>query len=157
MPSPNYNDRPDGAVVKSVIIHYTGMKTAEDALNRLCDPESKVSAHYTIDEDGTLYKHVDPDYRAWHAGVSKWGNLENFNDFSIGIELVNPGHEFGYRAFPQVQIDCLVALLKDLYARYPIDQNLVLGHSDIAPGRKRDPGSLFPWTRLVQENLAIRI
>lgn len=156
MPSPNFNDRPEGAEICSLIIHYTGMKTAEDALRRLCDPASQVSAHYTIDEDGTVYKHVDPLKRAWHAGVSRLGALENFNNFSIGIELVNPGHEFGYRSFPDVQIEKLVTLIKDLYQRFPIKPELVLGHSDVAPGRKIDPGELFPWQRLIDEGLAIR-
>ncbi len=156
MPSSNYNDRPDGVIINSIIIHYTGMRTAQDALNRLCDVQAEVSAHYTIDEDGTVYNHVSPDKRAWHAGVSQWNELKNFNDFSVGIELVNPGHEFGYRPFPNVQMDALIFLMKDLHAQYPIDKKLVLGHSDIAPDRKQDPGELFPWDRLVNENLAIR-
>ena len=155
-PSLNYNDRPQGIEINSIIIHYTGMKTAEDALDRLCDPTSEVSAHYTIDEDGTIYRHVDTDKRAWHAGISRWGALSNFNDFSIGIELVNPGHEFGYRPFPDRQIDALILLIKDVYDRYPIKPELVLGHSDIAPNRTQDPGELFPWDRLVAENLAKR-
>ncbi len=155
-PSPNYNERPQGTVINSIIIHYTGMQACEDALNRLCDPESKVSAHYTIDLDGTIYKHIDPSIRAWHAGVSEWGDLSNFNDFSIGIELVNRGHAHGYHAFPAAQIDALIDLMKSLYNDYPIDPKLVLGHSDIAPDRKQDPGELFPWNRLIAENLAIR-
>ena len=156
MPSPNFNDRPHGAVINSIVIHYTGMKTCEDAINRLCDPQSKVSAHYTIDMDGTIYHHVDPQKRAWHAGVSQWGELSNFNDFSIGIELVNKGHEFGYHPFPDEQIDALLTLMKDLFQQFPIDPKLVLGHSDIAPDRKQDPGELFPWGRLMRENLAFR-
>jgi N-acetylmuramoyl-L-alanine amidase len=156
MPSPNFNDRPDGTIIDSVIIHYTGMKTAKEALERLCDPQSQVSAHYTIDEDGTVYNHVDPAKRAWHAGVSEWGERENFNDFSVGIELVNPGHEHGYRAFPNIQIYVLVYMIKELYKQFPIKPELVLGHSDIAPTRKQDPGELFPWDRLVLEGLAIR-
>lgn len=156
LPSPNFNDRPDGMEITSIIIHYTGMKDAESALERLCDPQSQVSAHFTIDEDGTIYNHVHPKKRAWHAGVSQWGELSNFNDFSIGIELVNPGHEHGYRSFPTVQIDALIELIKTIYTDYPINPELVLGHSDIAPTRKQDPGELFPWERLIQENLAIR-
>ena len=138
MPSPNYNDRPAGMAITSLIIHY------------------QVSAHYTIHEEGTVYQHVETRYRAWHAGLSKWKDLENFNDFSIGIELVNPGYEHGYRDFPNVQIESLLKLIRDLYSIYPIRPDLVLGHSDIAPDRKRDPGHLFPWQRLIQENLAIR-
>ncbi len=155
-PSLNFNDRPVGVKIDSIIIHYTGMKTAEDALDRLCDPTSEVSAHFTIDEDGTIYRHVDPDKRAWHAGVSQWRDREGFNDFSIGIELVNPGHEFGYRPFPEGQIEALIILMKSLYQNYPINPELVLGHSDIAPDRKQDPGELFPWDQLVAENLAKR-
>lgn len=155
--SPNFNARPQNAQIISVIIHYTGMKTAEEALERLCDPDAEVSAHYMIDEDGTTTLLVDPVNRAWHAGVSSWGDLKNFNDFSIGIELVNPGHEHGYRDFPDVQIDALVSLLHDLFRQFPtIRPELVLGHEDIAPDRKQDPGELFPWHRLVKEKLAIR-
>lgn len=154
MLSPNFNERPDGVIINSIIIHYTGMKTAQDALDRLCDPKSKVSAHYTIDDDGTVYNHVDPLKRAWHAGVSQRDDLNNFNDFSIGIELVNPGHEHGYRDFPNIQIDALILLIQNLVSEYPIDLDLVLGHSDIAPIRKQDPGELFPWDRLITKNLA---
>ena len=156
MPSPNFNLRPANAKIRSVIIHYTGMETASAALDRLCDPASQVSAHYTIDEDGTIYNHVDPVNRAWHAGVSAWKDLENFNDFSIGIELVNPGYDFGYKEFPESKIESLVSLMKDLIDKFDIDPALVLGHSDIAPDRKQDPGHLFPWERLIKENLAIR-
>ena len=156
MPSPNFNDRPDGIEINSIIIHYTGMKTAQDALDRLCDPASEVSAHYTIDMDGIIYNHVDPHMRAWHAGKSKWNNLNNFNDFSIGIELTNKGHEFGYHPFPDEQIDALIELMKGLYKEFSINPKLVLGHSDIAPDRKQDPGKYFPWDRLIEEKLAVR-
>ncbi len=156
MPSPNFNDRPKGMDITSIIIHYTGMKTCTDALNRLCDAASQVSAHYQIDLDGTIYNLVDPTNRAWHAGVSSWGGHSNFNDFSIGIELVNKGHEFGYHPFPDTQIDALIGLMHALFKQFPIDPRLVLGHSDIAPDRKQDPGELFPWNRLIAENLAIR-
>jgi N-acetylmuramoyl-L-alanine amidase len=155
LPSPNFNDRPHGMTIESIVIHYTGMKTAQDALERLCHANSQVSAHYTIDMDGTIYNHVHPDKRAWHAGVSAYHGRENFNDFSIGIELVNMGHEHGYHAFPDVQIEALITLMQDLFATYPIKKEMVLGHSDIAPTRKQDPGELFPWDRLVQENLAL--
>lgn len=156
MPSPNYNDRPEGMQIRSIIIHYTNMVSAEAALEWLTSEASRVSSHYVIDEDGTLYRLVQDDKRAWHAGLSKWGELENFNDFSIGIELVNPGHDHGYRPFPEAQIKALVILMRGLFERHPIDPTLVLGHSDIAPERKQDPGHLFPWDRLVQEKLAIR-
>src|SRR5215475_3681742 len=106
LPSPNHDSR-DGAAVSMLVLHYTGMATAEAALSRLCDPAAKVSAHYTIDEDGTVYAHVPEDRRAWHAGRSFWGGSRDVNTHSIGIELVNPGHEFGYRAFPPAQIAAL--------------------------------------------------
>lgn len=156
MPSPNFNDRPDGAEIRSIIIHYTNMISGQAALDWLCSAESQVSSHYVIYEDGAVYQLVADNKRAWHAGQSQWGDLENFNNFSIGIELVNPGHDHGYTPFPNDQIDALVQLMKDLYKRHPIDPSLVLGHSDIAPDRKQDPGHLFPWDRLVAEKLAIR-
>jgi len=155
-PSPNFNDRPKDAKIESIIIHYTGMKTCKEAVERLCNPQAEVSAHYTIDLDGTVYSHVPPNKRAWHAGVSAWNGRENFNDFSIGIELVNKGHEFGYHAFPDMQIESLIHLMKMLYMHFPLKHELVLRHQDIAPDRKQDPGELFPWDRLVAENLAIR-
>ena len=154
--SPNFNDRLDGVVIDSVIIHYTGMKSCQDALDRLCDPAAKASAHYQIDEDGTLYQLVPPQKRAWHAGVSEFGGRTNFNDFSIGIELVNPGHEHGYRPFPDVQIDALMDLMRGLFSQFPINPKWVLGHEDIAPTRKQDPGELFPWKRLETAGFAIR-
>lgn len=131
-----------------VVLHYTGMPTAAAALERLADPEAKVSAHYMIDEDGTIYRLVPEDKRAWHAGVAFWRGIRDVNARSIGIELVNPGHEFGYREFPAVQIDALIALLKDVATRYDVMPGNYVGHSDIAPLRKEDPGELFPWRRL---------
>lgn len=154
-PSPNFNDRREGAPIDLLVLHYTGMQTAESALERLCDPAAKVSAHYTIDEDGTVYRHVAEAKRAWHAGVSYWAGAREVNDRSIGIELVNPGHEFGYRAFPEAQIAVLVALARGIVARHPIPKARVLGHSDVAPKRKTDPGELFPWARLAAEGLGI--
>ena len=131
-----------------LVIHYTGMITADAALERLCDPSAQVSAHYLIDEDGTLYRLVDEASRAWHAGVAYWAGATNINDRSIGIELVNPGHEFGYRAFPEPQMQSLESLARQIVARHPIAPDRVLGHSDIAPDRKSDPGELFDWQRL---------
>jgi N-acetylmuramoyl-L-alanine amidase len=156
-PSPNFNARPAGAPVDFLILHYTGMPTAEGALARLCDPAAKVSAHYTIDEDGTVYRHVPEEKRAWHAGVSCWAGLRGLNDRSIGIELVNPGHEFGYRAFPEAQIAALIELARGILQRHRIPPARVLGHSDIAPERKMDPGELFPWPRLAAEGIGIWI
>ena len=147
-PSPNFNERPAGVLIDILVLHYTGMPTAEGALERLCDPAAKVSAHYTIDEDGTVYRHVAEEKRAWHAGVSFWAGVRDINDRSIGIELVNPGHEFGYRPFPAAQIDALIPLCRGILARHAIPPRHVLGHADVAPARKEDPGELFPWQAL---------
>jgi N-acetylmuramoyl-L-alanine amidase len=117
-PSPNFNERPAGVLIDILVLHYTGMPTAEGALERLCDPAAKVSAHYTIDEDGTVYRHVAEEKRAWHAGVSFWAGVRDINDRSIGIELVNPGHDFGYRAFPEAQIAALIELGRGIEKRH---------------------------------------
>lgn len=151
--SSNFNDRL--LPIDMILIHYTGMKSAKEALERLCLPESQVSAHYVIGEDGKIYALVDEDKRAWHAGVSCWKNERDTNSRSIGIELVNPGHEFGYRPFPETQINATVELVKDIVARRNIKPSLILGHSDVAPARKTDPGELFPWSLLAKENLGI--
>lgn len=152
-PSPNHEPRPEGIAIDTLILHYTGMKTAQEALDRLCAPQAKVSAHYVIDEDGATYALVPEDRRAWHAGEACWQGARNLNDRSIGIELVNPGHEFGYRPFPEVQMAALEALAKAVLARHPIPSERVLGHSDIAPGRKQDPGERFDWARLARAGI----
>jgi N-acetylmuramoyl-L-alanine amidase len=131
------------------------MRSAEDALRRLRDPEAKVSAHYLIDEDGSVVAMVPEADRAWHAGVSSWRGRRALNDVSIGIELVNPGHEWGYRAFPEPQMAALVALARDLLRRWPIPPARVVGHSDVAPTRKQDPGELLDWQRLAREGIGI--
>ncbi|MCJ9429492.1 N-acetylmuramoyl-L-alanine amidase [Kordiimonas marina] len=154
-PSPNFNVRPADAAVDTVILHYTGMETAEAALARLTDPKAEVSAHYLIDEDGRIVQMVEEEHRAWHAGVSIWQGRENLNHTSVGIELVNPGHEFGYRAFPDAQIEALLALLAGIRERHKIPVSRYLGHSDIAPHRKADPGELFPWGRLAREGFGL--
>lgn len=154
-PSPNFNARREGAPVDMLLLHYTGMPTAEGALARLCDPEAKVSAHYTIDEDGTVYRHVAEEKRAWHAGASYWAGERDINARSIGIELVNPGHEFGYRDFPEAQIAALIELARGIVARHPIPPKRVLGHSDVAPRRKTDPGERFPWARLAAAGIGV--
>lgn len=151
-PSPNYDERKDSEI-STIILHYTGMQTAEEALERLTSEESKVSSHYTVDEDGTIYAHVDEKDRAWHAGVSYWRGVRDMNAASIGIEIVNPGHEFGYRDFPQVQIDAVKELCLDIQKRHDIED--VLAHSDIAPDRKEDPGELFPWKELSDSGIGI--
>jgi N-acetylmuramoyl-L-alanine amidase len=153
-PSPNHDDR-RGAPIDMLVLHYTGMGSAEAALSRLCDPKAKVSAHYTIDEDGTVYALVPEARRAWHAGLSFWAGIRNVNACSIGIELVNPGHEFGYRAFPAAQTAALKNLCREILARHPIPAARVLGHSDIAPARKEDPGELFPWQTLAQSGIGL--
>lgn len=147
--SPNYTERRGGHTAPSmIIIHYTGMKTGKEALERLCDPESEVSAHYVIEENGDIYQLVDDIHRAWHAGVSEWGGETDINSASLGIELVHPGHEWGYRDFMEPQIEALIGLCKALVSQYNIPLERVLGHEDVAPGRKQDPGELFPWERL---------
>ena len=152
-PSPNHDAR-NGAV-DMIVLHYTGMKDCAGALDRLCDAESKVSAHYLIDEDGTLYALVDESRRAWHAGVASWHGETDINGCSIGIELVNPGHEFGYRAFPEPQMKALEHLCANLVERHDISAARVLGHGDVAPARKQDPGELFDWPRLAALGLAL--
>ena len=151
--SPNFNDRPRGAAVKYLILHYTGMATGAEALARLCDPTSGVSTHYVIEEDGQIFSLVPEEKRAWHAGVSSWEGDTDINGLSIGIELVNPGHDSpgyigDYRPFPEAQITALIELCREIIARHPIEPCHILGHSDVAPDRKCDPGELLDWARL---------
>lgn len=158
LPSPNFGPRKpiDGSAgVRHVVMHYTGMKTCQSALDRLCDANAQVSAHYVVNEDGSIYRLVDEAMRAWHAGVSFWHGQRDLNSTSVGIEIVNPGHEYGYRAFPQVQIDSVIALVGEIMVRHGLAPCDVLGHSDIAPGRKTDPGELFPWQRLAREGIGV--
>lgn len=154
-PSPNHDERPDGAAIDILVLHYTGMRTAEEALARLCDPQARVSAHYTVDRDGSIYRHVPEERRAWHAGISFWAGEHNVNGRSIGIELVNPGHEFGYIPFPDEQIASLIELAHGVLGRHPIPAGHVVGHSDVAPNRKTDPGELFPWAHLAQHGVGL--
>lgn len=153
--SPNHDARPEGARIDMLVLHYTGMKTAAEAIDRLCDPAAKVSAHYAIDEDGTVWRLVEESRRAWHAGVSFWQGTRDVNAASIGIELVNPGHDWGYRAFPEAQMASLEALCGDLLRRHPIPADRVVGHSDVAPLRKQDPGELFDWPRLARAGIGL--
>ena len=148
--SPNHDERPSGVAIDMLVLHYTGMKTADEALARLCDPQAKVSAHYTVGTDGRVFFHVPEERRAWHAGASFWAGERNVNGRSIGIELVNPGHEFGYVPFAQAQIAALIDLARGILARHPSTPARVLGHSDVAPARKTDPGELFPWQELAE-------
>jgi N-acetylmuramoyl-L-alanine amidase len=154
-PSPNHDARPGGAPVDILLMHYTGMKTADEALARLTDPAAKVSAHYTIGRDGRVYRHVPEERRAWHAGVSWWGGERNVNGRSIGIEIVNPGHEFGYIPFTDEQIAALIDLSQGILARHAIPARRVIGHSDVAPARKEDPGELFPWKHLADYGIGV--
>lgn len=152
-PSPNFDARPGDGRVDMLILHYTGMRRAKEALDRLCDPAAKVSAHYLIDEDGAVTRLVVEEKRAWHAGISSWRGRSDINGASIGIELVNPGHEFGYRRFPEPQMAALEALARAIIGRYPIPARNVIGHSDVAPLRKQDPGELFDWPRLARAGI----
>lgn len=155
-PSPNFDDRPAGIKIDSVIIHYTAKGNVEEAMRVFEDPTSQLSAHYTICREGNIFQHVDTSKRAWHAGKSEFRCRQTFNDFSIGIELYNPGHVRGYVPYTEKQIDSMLDLMFILYSKHPIDPRLVLGHSDISPDRKQDPGSFFPWCKLRQYNMAIR-
>jgi N-acetylmuramoyl-L-alanine amidase len=151
--SPNHDARPGG--VDMLILHYTGMTSGEEALARLCSAKAKVSAHYVIEEDGAIWRLVPEERRAWHAGISFWAGRRDINGASIGIELVNPGHDNGYRAFPAVQMAALETLARDILARHPIPARHVLGHSDVAPQRKTDPGELFDWPRLARAGIGL--
>ncbi len=133
-----------------LVLHYTGMESGAAALERLTDPIAKVSAHYLVEEDGRVFAMVPEARRAWHAGRSFWAGETDVNSASVGVEIVNPGHEFGYRAFPDRQIDAVIALLDDIRSRWTIPDARILAHSDVAPDRKMDPGELFPWRRLAR-------
>lgn len=152
-PSPNFDARPGG--VDMLVLHYTGMQSAGAALDRLCDPEAKVSSHYLVDEDGAVHELVGEHNRAWHAGLSFWRGHTGLNDGSIGIEIVNPGHEWGYRGFPVAQMEAVASLCRACLARHAISARNVVAHSDIAPDRKQDPGELFPWAWLAGQGVGI--
>ena len=151
--SPNYSRRVNDVSPCLIVLHYTGMKDAAAALTRLCDPTALVSAHYTVDEAGPVYQHIDDVHRAWHAGTSAWREIQDINSHSIGIEIVNPGHDHGYKVFPEQQIHSVIALCQQIQERYKIDY--VLGHSDVAPDRKIDPGELFPWQTLARHGVGL--
>jgi N-acetylmuramoyl-L-alanine amidase len=147
LPSPNYGLR-QGREPHAIVLHYTGMATGAEALERLCDPHSEVSAHYVVEEDGRIFQLVHEVYRAWHAGKSFWADETDMNAVSIGIEIVNGGHDFGLPAYPDAQIEAVIALCRDIAQRRGILPENILAHSDIAPDRKTDPGELFPWAKL---------
>jgi Negative regulator of beta-lactamase expression len=148
--SPNFGERRGGAKPDALVLHYTGMETEQAAEARLCDPASEVSAHYLVCEDGRVVQLVPEEKRAWHAGKGSWGGADDVNSFSIGIEIVNPGHDLGYPDFPDRQIEAVIALCRDLIRRHGILPQRVLAHSDVAPGRKIDPGEKFPWGLLAR-------
>ncbi|HSM53725.1 MAG TPA: N-acetylmuramoyl-L-alanine amidase [Erythrobacter sp.] len=151
--SPNFNDR--ALPISMVVLHYTEMKPVETALDRLCDPEAQVSAHYLISEEGEVTRLVPEEKRAWHAGASFWRGHKDVNSASIGIELDHPGHALGYRPFAEEQIDALIPLLHRIQRQYDIPRANVVGHSDVAPARKTDPGELVPWDRLAEYGLCL--
>jgi N-acetylmuramoyl-L-alanine amidase len=153
--SSNFDCRCGKQKPEMLIIHYTGMADNQEAIKRLCNPGSRVSAHYVIDDVGRCFQLVDESYRAWHAGVSSWAGNNDINSCSIGIELCNPGHEHGYKRFPKKQIATLLGLGKDILARHSILPQFVLGHSDVAPTRKLDPGEFFDWRHLANNGIGI--
>ncbi len=155
LPSLNFDDRPPDVPVDMLVLHYTGMESADAALARLTDAASRLSAHYVIDEDGAVFRLVGEGHRAWHAGEAWWRGSADVNARSIGVELVNPGHEFGYRPFPEVQMAALEELVRGVLARHPIPARNVVGHSDVAPRRKMDPGELFDWRRLARAGMGL--
>ena len=155
-PSPNFDERNPDVHLRYVVLHYTGMPTRDVALQRLCNPKSKVSAHYLIDDEGRLFKLVEEDKRAWHAGKGFWRGATDINSASIGIELVNPGHAYGYTKFPKAQTNFLKDLLKEVMKRNRLNPaTALLAHADIAPDRKEDPGELFPWEDFAKEGFGL--
>ncbi len=153
--SPNFNlIKRSKKDIKFIIIHYTGMKKELSAINRLCNFKSKVSAHFFIKKNGSVLNLVPPLYEAWHAGKSSWKNFEFLNGYSIGIEIQNSGHDNRYENFPQKQIISIKKLLKYLLRKYNVSPKNVLGHSDISPDRKKDPGEKFPWKELAKSRLS---
>ncbi|MBV8526285.1 MAG: N-acetylmuramoyl-L-alanine amidase [Acetobacteraceae bacterium] len=154
-PSPNQDDRPAGSRIDILILHYTGMRTAEEAIGRLRNPAAGVSSHYVVEEDGTIWGLVPEENRAWHAGVSYWRGATELNSRSIGIEVVNPGHEFGYRDFPVIQLAAVCDLCLSVLSRHPIPARNIVGHSDVAPERKQDPGEKFDWEQLAMNGVGL--
>jgi N-acetylmuramoyl-L-alanine amidase len=154
-PSPNHDERPSGVPVDTLILHYTGMKSAQDAIDRLRDPEARVSSQYVVDEDGSVSRLVPEDRRAWHAGISYWRGNTALNGRSIGIEIVNPGHEWGYRDFPALQMAAVCDLCLSILSRHKIPPRNVIAHSDVAPDRKEDPGEKFGWEDLARNAVGL--
>jgi N-acetylmuramoyl-L-alanine amidase len=157
VPSPNHGPRKGGRRPSMVLLHYTGMEDGLSALRRLCDPLAEVSAHYLVWEDGRIFQLVPESARAWHAGSGSWRGDTDVNSASIGIEIVNRGHDWDYPDFPDVQIDAVIALCRDVVARNGIAPREIVAHSDVAPDRKRDPGEKFPWRRLAEAGLGLDV
>jgi N-acetylmuramoyl-L-alanine amidase len=153
--SPNHGPRGNPVRVDMLVLHYTGMRSAAAAIERLCDPGARVSAHYVVEENGTIWRLVRETRRAFHAGVSCWEGESDLNAVSLGIEIVNPGHQWGYRPFPEAQMASVELLCRDLVSRHSIPAHRIVGHSDIAPDRKTDPGEFFDWPRLAHAGVGI--
>ncbi len=154
-PSPNHDSRPEGQPIDMLVLHYTGMRSGAAAIARLRDAEARVSSHYVVEEDGAVFCLVPEERRAWHAGVSHWRGASGLNGRSIGVEIVNPGHEFGYRPFPALQMAAVCDLCLAILGRHPIAARDVVAHSDIAPDRKEDPGELFDWEGLAANGVGL--
>jgi len=152
-PSPNFNERL--RPLEYIVLHYTDQMNVEQTLDALCDPVRQVSSHYVIDYDGTIYHLVDDEKRAWHAGKSFWRGIDDMNSASIGIEIENTGHQYGYKEFTPEQIEAVIALCQNLVQKHGLNARNVIGHSDVAPTRKQDPGHLFPWQRLYEAGLGM--
>jgi len=155
LPSANQDDRPADEPIDTLILHYTGMQSAQEAIDRLRDPAARVSSHYVVDEDGSVLQLVPEDRRAWHAGVSYWRGHSELNGRSIGIEIVNPGHEWGYRDFPALQMAVVCDLCLSILSRHALPARNVVAHSDVAPDRKEDPGEKFDWRGLAQNGVGL--
>ena len=155
LPSPNQDDRPQGVPIDMLILHYTGMRSAQAAVERLRDPAAKVSSHYVVDQDGFVLRLVAEERRAFHAGVSYWRGHTELNGRSIGIEIVNPGHEWGYRDFPVLQLAAVCDLCLSILSRHTIPARNIVGHSDVAPDRKEDPGEKFDWEGLARNGVGV--
>jgi N-acetylmuramoyl-L-alanine amidase len=154
-PSPNFDERTGLARPDMIILHYTGMQFSHEAIHRLCDPKARVSCHYVVLETGSIIQLVPENKRAWHAGVSVWGGDTDINSRSIGIEVCNPGHDFGYPEFPSRQIAATITLCRSILTRNIIRPEHVLAHSDVAPSRKQDPGEKFPWKLFAQSGVGL--
>lgn len=152
-PSPNQDDR--FLPVSMIVLHYTGMQSGAAALKRLRDPDAGVSAHYLVEEDGRVFALVDEGRRAWHSGRSRWRGITDVDSASIGIQIVNPGHDWGYRDFPEAQVHAVIRLVAAIKDRHQVTRGNVVGHSDIAPARRKDPGERFPWWQLARLRLTL--